>query len=197
MLRLLIAGAALAALTSPALAQPAGPPGPGGGHRLFISPAGEPLRGEDGLADWFAGADANHDGVLTLPEFRDDSMRFFKLVDADGDGQIDGPENTAYETKLVPEITRMTFGGGPGGGPPGGERKIFRKVDKSEPRTGAARFSLLNLPQPVRGADADLSQRVSAEEWAKAARQRFELLDSDKDDKLTLETLRARTPRPR
>jgi EF hand len=214
MLRLLIAGAALAALASPVLAQPAGPPpgGPehpgGGGHRLFISPAGEPFRGEDGLADWFSGADANHDGVLTLPEFRDDAMRFFKVLDTDGDGQIDGPENTAYETKLVPEITRMNFdrgpGGGPrggppggGGGPPGGERKIFRKVDKSEPRTGAARFSLLNIPQPVRGADADLSQRVSAEEWAKAARQRFELLDSDKDDKLTLETLRARTPRPR
>lgn len=196
MLRLLIAGAALAAFASPVLAQPAGPPS-GGGHRLFISPAGEPFRGEDGLADWFAGADANHDGVLTLPEFRDDAMRFFKVLDTNGDGQIDGPENTAYETKVVPEITRMTFDRGPGGGPPGGERKILRKVDKSPPRTGAARFSLLNIPQPVRGADADLSQRVSAEEWAKAARQRFELLDSDKDDKLTLDTLRARTQRPR
>lgn len=192
MLRLLIVGAALAALASPALAQPAGPApgGPGGGPRLFVSPAGEAFRGEDGLAAWFAGADADHDGALTLTEFREDFMRFFKVLDADGDGQIDGPENTVYETKLVPEITRMGFDRGPG--PGGGERKMFRKVDKREPRTGAARFSLLNIPQPVRGADADLNQRVSAEEWARAARQRLELLDADKDDKLTLEGLRAR-----
>lgn len=206
MLRLLIAGA-LAAVASPVLAQPAAPPG-GAGGPLFISPAGEPFRGGDGLAAWFAVADADHDGVLTLAEFRADTMRFFKQLDLDGDGQIDGPENTAYETKVAPEITRMAFdrlgegGGRPpgkrgGGGGPPGERKMLRKAAKGEPRTGAARFSLLNIPQPVRGADADLSQRVSAEEWAKAARQRFELLDADKDDKLTLEALRARTPRPR
>jgi Ca2+-binding EF-hand superfamily protein len=195
MLRMLIAGAALAALASPVLAQPAGPP-PDGARRLFISPAGEPFRSEDGLAAWFAGADANHDGALTLSEFRDDFMRFFKVLDSDGDGQVDGPENTVYETKIAPEITRMAFDRGPGaGGPPGGKPRIIRKADRSEPRSGAARFSLLNIPQPVRGADADLNQRVSADEWARAARQRFELLDADKDDKLTLEGLKPRARR--
>ena len=100
MFRIVIAAAVLAA--APAHAQPSprqGPP-PGGAHeRLFISPSGEPFRGEDGLAAWFSGA------------------------------------------------------------------------------------------------DADLNQRVSRDEWAKAARRRFELLDTDQDGKLTLETLRPRLAR--
>src|SRR5215471_7773530 len=40
--------------------------------RMFISPMGEPFRpvgrDDDGLADWFRGADANHDGQLTIEE---------------------------------------------------------------------------------------------------------------------------------
>lgn len=197
-----IAAAAVLLSALPAMAQPAGPPhhrgggpegqeGPGGGQHLFISPAGEPFRGEGGKSKWFAGADTNHDGVLTLNEFRDDAMRFFKVLDVNGDGQIDGPENSLYETKVAPEITRLEF---MGGGPSGGFQRpmIKRSNPKAEPRTGAARYSMLNEPQPVRGADADLNQRVSAEEWAKAAKRRFEILDTDKDDKLTLETLPGR-----
>lgn len=190
MYRFVAIAAALVAVASPVLAQPAGPPPD---QRLFISPAGEPFRGPDGLAEWFAAADANHDGALTLPEFRDDAMRFFKVLDADGSGSIEGPENSAYETKIAPEITRMDFGGGgPMGGPAAKKPFIHKSNRKAEPRIGAARFSLLNEPQPVRGADADLNQRVSSEEWAKAARRRFEILDTDKDDKLTLEALRPR-----
>lgn len=210
MLRIAIAAAALLAAT-PALAQmgppPGGPPGgrapggrpPGGAPpseftRLFISPSGEPFRGEDGLGDWFARADADKDGALTLAEFRDDAMSFFKVLDADGDGQVDGPENSAYETRIAPEITRLDLGPGGPGGPPG-KRPMIRRTDKREPRVGAARFSLINEAQPVRGADADLNQRVSSDEWAKAARRRFELLDTDQDGQLTLETLRPRLAR--
>ena len=188
MLRIAIAAAALLAAT-PALAQP-GPP-PGEQLRLFLSPSGEPFRGQDGLADWFAGADADKNGALTLAEFRDDAMRFFKVLDADGDGQVGGPENSAYETKIAPEITRLDLDPG---GPPG-KRPIVRRTDKREPRVGAARFSLINEAQPVRGADADLNQRVSSEEWAKAARRRFEILDADQDGKLTLDALRPRLAR--
>ena len=204
MLRIAIAAALLAA--TPALAQPGPPPGgrpppgerPQGGPagptehvRLFLSPSGEPFRGQDGLADWFAAADADKDRALTLAEFRDDAMRFFKVLDADGDGQVSGPENSAYETKIAPEITRMDLGPA---GPPG-KRPLVRRTDKREPRVGAARFSLINEAQPVRGADADLNQRVSRDEWAKAARRRFELLDAGQSGKLTLEALRPRLKR--
>lgn len=187
MQRIALAAAALIA-ASPALAQPAGPPP---GPRLFISPSGEPFRGEDGLAAWFAGADADKDGALTLPELRADGMRFFKVLDANGDGQVDGPENSVYETKIAPEITRFDFGAGR----PPGPKPIIRRTDKREPRMGAARYSLLNEPQPVRGADADLNQRVSSEEWSKVARRRFEILDTDQDGKLTLDGLRPRLAR--
>lgn len=198
-----LAGAAAALLfATAAVAQPGphrgGPSGedPDGGPRqhIFLSPDGEPFRGPDGLTDWFKTADTDHDGALTLAEFRADAMRFFKVLDTDKDGQIDGPENTIYETKVAPEITQMFFGGGPGG--EGGRRKPFisKTSKKTEPRQGAARFSLLNEAQPVRGADFDLNQRVSADEWAKAAGRRFGLLDSDGDGKLTIATLAPRLP---
>nr|QQZ50742.1 hypothetical protein JKL49_05005 [Phenylobacterium glaciei] len=38
-------------------------------------------------------------------------MGFFKVLDANGDGKIDGFENQAYETRIAPEITRMSFPG--------------------------------------------------------------------------------------
>ncbi|WP_332770981.1 hypothetical protein [Phenylobacterium sp.] len=187
MLRNLLLAGALAALGAPAFAQA---PPPGGG--LFISPCGEPFRGGEGKAAWFAGADADHDGVLTLAEFRADAARFFKLLDVNADGQVDGAENQRYEREIAPEITGMGLGrppGGPRGERPGEGRFIKRIGPKQAPREGAARFSMLNEPQPVRGGDGDLNQRVSAEEWAKVAGRRFGLLDADADGKLTLDTL--------
>ncbi|MFN3572290.1 MAG: hypothetical protein ACK4TR_02095 [Phenylobacterium sp.] len=196
---------------------PPEPDGPPGGGRLFISPAGEPFRQGDGRAAWFAGADRDGDTLLTEAEFRLDAERFFAVLDADGNGTIDGFENQAYERDVVPEITRLAgpFGGGPAGrrpeggrrGPPpgggdGGLRGLLGKGPQAggERRDGAARWSLLNIPQPVRGADADLSGRVSLEEWRAAASRRFSLLDADGDGVLTLDTLPnppGGPPRPR
>lgn len=225
--------------------RPAGPPPEGGppgnappepglrGGRLFISSAGEPFRGPEGLKRWFDSADADHDGVLTLSEFRADFMRYFAVLDANHDGVIDGIENGLYETQIAPEITRMGpaepsggpprsgrggppgggggqgggpgggMGGGPGGGMGGGGMgrgggggEGFTQRPRGAGggmarREGAARFSLLNIPQPIRGADANLDWKVTAEEWSKAAGQRFALLDVNADGKLTLDTLPA------
>jgi hypothetical protein len=184
---------------------------------LFISPSGEPFRRGDGLAVWFVGADADQDGAVTLTEFRGDAARFFRDLDADGNGLIDGFEIQAYERDLVPEITHMGFDAGPpqadgsqqderprrGGG--GGGRGRGRRDEGSTTgdgsmgggarpasvgREGAARFSLLNEPEPVAGGDEDLNGRVTLEEWTHAATRRFRLLDHAGSGRLTLVALR-------
>jgi Ca2+-binding EF-hand superfamily protein len=107
-----------------------GPDGAGGeGMRggLFISPMGEPFRGEGRealISRWFAGADADHDGRLTPAEFRADAMRFFHMLDTDGDGEIGPDEIEHYENVIAPEIRTGGMGGGRGGGgrPAGGGR---------------------------------------------------------------------------
>jgi hypothetical protein len=190
MLRPVLIAAVLLAATS-AAAQP--------GPHLFLSPSGEPFRGGDGLAAWLAGADADHDGAVTSLEFRADAQRWFKVLDTNHDGVIDGFENQAYEQKVVPEITRLGFEGGGGGrGKPdhgGGFRKGrgFSGAGGGTPgmgREGAARFSLINEPQPISGADANLDSKVTEAEWTKAATRRFARLDKTGTGRLTLESLR-------
>jgi hypothetical protein len=87
--------------------------------RLFISPMGEPFRGPDPVRAWFDGADANHDGALTLTEFVADAGRFFVALDRGKDGEIDPEDIDYYETVLAPEI-RTAGSGGEGGAARGG-----------------------------------------------------------------------------
>jgi len=152
MVRRLLLAAVFLGLAGAAAAQPKdapiietygreAPPPPGPRVRLFISPMGEPFRGPDGFGTWLVGADADHDGAVTLAEFRADAERFFRVLDTDGNGYIDGFEMQAYERERVPEIGAVAVdeggrgggrgfggggrrGGGHGGGPPpqsGGE----------------------------------------------------------------------------
>lgn len=160
--------------------------------QLFISPGGQPFRAPPGqpypVAAWFAQADGNHDGRLTKDEFRADAEAWFKVLDVNNDGQISMPEVTRWEEQLVPEITRATIGGfGGGRGGPLSRNKVDTRAQ------GAASYSLINEPHPIRGADADLSFSVSRAEWRAAADRRFDLLDVDKDGALTLAEL-PRTP---
>ena len=172
------------------------------------------------MREWFEAADANHDGVLSPTEFLADHMRFFSQLDASGDGFIDGFEVTTYEETIAPEIlglndrpgfadggrTGQAEGpprGGPGGGgrPGGGLGGRDGRGQQAEPETGgaaprgadlegAARFGLINEPEPIRAADADYDFRVSKAEWQAASARRFTLLDRNHDGKLTFDELR-------
>lgn len=158
--------------------------------QLFISPAGQPFRAPGGqpypVAAWFAQADANHDGRLTRDEFRADADAWFKVLDADGDGQVSMPEVTRWEEELVPEITRSGLGmSGASGRPTAAKRNTVNTRTQ-----GAAAYSLINEPHPIRGADSDFSFGVSRAEWRAASDRRFALLDVDGDGALLLTDLK-------
>ena len=59
---------------------------------------------------------------------------------------------------------------------------------------GAARYALLNMPEPVAAADADLNRAVSLPEFREAALYRFQILDKQHSGKLTLQQLEAMKP---
>jgi hypothetical protein len=214
-----------------------GPHGPHGGPgehgprrpRLFISPSGEPFRGGNGPAAWFAQADADHDGAITLAEFEADALRAFRLYDANGDGVVDGFEIQAYERERVPEIGEIVVGGEEGergGGERGGRRRGGRHgggmgggmggdggaeaeggqkdgakdsaKDGGRPtgagRDGAARYSLLNEPEPLLAADEDVDGKVTLAEWKHATARRFAKLDRAHGGRITLESLKPAHP---
>jgi len=209
-----------------------GPPPGGEAHLrrgLFISPSGEPFRGGDGLAAWFAQADTDHDGDVTRAEFEADAERFFHRLDANGDGVIDGFEINAYEQTIAPEITALEgerppgaqggegphrgggmggggrrgggmgrHGGGMGGGDQGGDPSAGASGGRpaGAGREGAARYSLINEPEPVANADENIDGKVSLEEWRHATARRFAVLDKQKTGRLTLDELKGKVPKP-
>lgn len=194
---------------------PHGGPGQGGAPRvepLFISPFGEPFMGEpDGpwpVAEWFAGADADADGALTFAEFQADGHRWFVHLDANEDGRIGYSELAAYEQGL--SGLRGFQGGGEGGGqgrgrggpPPrmglAGDAQDANVSGGTRTGRGGARgggygriaeAGYFNLPQPVKGADTNIDQQVTGEEWTAAVNRWFQALDTDRDGRLTLATL--------
>lgn len=198
-----------------ALAQPfEGPRGHRPHGSVFLSPMGEPFRSEDLAADnvatWFAQADTDRDGAITLVEMQADAARFFATLDTNQDGEIDPAELTRYETEIAPEVQvgmqmgeRGGFGRGwggggrgggwgghggggrhRGGGEGGGERR-GPQGGFEEGLEGAGRYSFINIPEPVISADADLNRGVSKAEFVAAAAKRFLMLDTDHDGRLT------------
>jgi hypothetical protein len=186
-------------------------------HRgMFISPMGEPFRptgrDDDTLADWFRQADRNHDGRLNLEEVQQDAARFFATLDIDHNGEIDPDEIARYETIVAPEISSgphfqntgfegadsPSEGGGrhhSGAGHHRGGWNDSHSTREGGDR-GAARFGLLDLPEPVVSADADFNRGVSPEEFREAAGQRFLALDLDHHGYLTLAGLEMIRPAP-
>jgi hypothetical protein len=167
--------------------------------QIFTSPSGQPFRAPADkpypVAAWFAAADADKDGKISHEEFDNDAKAFFLKLDTSKDGYINSPENTVYETRLVPEITRLD--------PRVAQPKNYRAqndpemgVDQDPTKgryqkslQGAAQYGLINEPQPVRGADGNIDFRVSGAEWMNATNQRFEILDKNADGFLTVDEL--------
>ncbi len=160
---------------------------------FFISPSGEPFRtsatpGPSPIEQWFNGADTNHDGAIDHDEFLADAMRFFAVLDRDHDGMISGFENQYYEVRIAPEITV----GGPapfGESLPPPDPNTGRRAHTAIPRDGAARFTFLDEPQPIRNCDTNLDWQVSSDEWRAASERRFRDLDTQHNGRLTLATL--------
>jgi Ca2+-binding EF-hand superfamily protein len=195
--------AALLLSLAAAQASPPAQPFHGRGHP-FLSPMGEPFRGStsgDGLADWFSQADRNHDGFITVDEMQSDAERFFASLDTNHDGEIDPDEVTNYETVIAPEVQ---------GEPmsmyakkPDGSQQADPDIDGDgsdipvsgiQGPEGGGRFALLNIPEPVAAADADLSRGITLAEFRKAAYDRFGLLDTGHSGRLTLAQLQAMRP---
>ena len=65
---------------------------------------------------------------------------------------------------------------------------------RSDGLQGAARYGLLNIPQPVASADADFNRLITLIEFRQAASYRFKLLDSHGQGRITLPELEARLP---
>jgi hypothetical protein len=215
----LILSAALAIAASAAWAEPpspAGPGGPPGPHappaRMFLSPSGEPFRpapgGPEGFSAWFDRADANHDDKIDRAEFRADAMAFFKTLDVNGDGRIDGFELSAYEHKIVPELIAEVETRAFGPPRPSGGARRNGPYGRERPRpegggeegggdaSGRGHLALLRDPEPVSSADTDVDGRVSAAEWLAAADARFDLLDGKGADALTREAMANLLPKP-
>ena len=171
----------------------------------FISPMGEPFRGGPAgvapIARWFARADKNQDGVLTVDELQADADRFFARLDDNHDGQIDPDEMRAYEYEVAPEIqvnSEWRRQRGEISKQPvdedGHRREDSHDGYRAYGLQGAARYGLLNMPQPVASADADFNRAVTLSEFRLAAAKRFALLDGQGQGRITLPELETRLP---
>ena len=180
----------------------------------FISPMGEPFRArttsDNTLALWFGQADRNRDALLTAEEMQADADRFFATLDSDHDGEIGPEEMMAYEYEVAPEIqvnskwrrsreqaaaetasvaTRRTTRDRLRG------RGLGEGYDPNEPVQGAARYALLNIPQPVAAADTDFNRAITLNEFRRAAAYRFQLLDTRHIGRLSLAELQLLVPK--
>jgi Ca2+-binding EF-hand superfamily protein len=186
----------------------------GRGGVPFISPMGEPIRArkpnEDTLARWFGQVDRNRDGFLTPDELQTDAQRYFtEVLDTNHDGQIDPEEIIHYEWTVAPEIqvnSRLRRARAPGEASPkdeaetgeerhgGGQRRDRERDRMDDGPQGAGRYALLNLPEPVAAADADLNRAITLQEFRQAALDRFNLLDKTHGGRLSLQALEALKP---
>jgi len=160
------------------------------GSRDFISPMGEPFRSTDSLSGaehWFVQADTNHNGRLSLAEFRADAARFFAILDTDHDGEIGPNEIRHYEQDIAPEIEVVNTYGDLSKATTDSDGKVV--MPPYPTRLGAGRYSYLAMPEPVIAADSNLDRGVTRQEFQDAADHRFKLLDANGDGVITRDDL--------
>ena len=193
----------LAAMAAPVAARPVAPAAACSEPvkpQLFISPMGEPFRpngdNDNPVKRWFDEADRDHDGKLTIGEMMLDGDRFFATLDKDHSGELLPDEVYAYEQDVAPEIRLYQRRPEPDR-VAGGERSQERpRAQRRRPgglgsdgATGAGRYGLLNIPNPVASADDDINRAVSAKEFRAAAAERFRDLDPNQSKELSLAQL--------
>ena len=120
---------------------------------------------------------------------------FFGKLDSNHDGEIDPDELANYEYEIAPDIQVMSSTKRAPGTPAPASRQSRNPDDEmSRDRQnarrdqdyarlgiggalqGAARYGLLNLPEPVAAADSDFNRGVTLDEFRQAAIARFQLL---------------------
>lgn len=165
----------------------------------FFSPSGQPFRAAAGqpypVTKWVEQADTDKDGKISHDEFVTDATAFFNTLDTNHDGYIVSSENSAYENKVAPEIQNID--------PRIRQPKNYRASGDadsgadSDPTAGryqkqivgASQYGMIDEPQPIRAADANLDFRVKIDEWVNASNQRFTILDSNEDGFITPDEL--------
>lgn len=206
-----------ALLAIPALASGAVPVAPVGTPlptQLFIAPSGEPFRaGPDEaypVSAWFAAADRDRDGKLTMGEFITDAARFFDTLDLDHDQRLSGDEIKHYENDIAPEVRTGDFSEidwnaddtptHRGRRPALGLLQVqtddlqahvpeLWRRKRQDYANGAGKYGIINIPEPVIAMDSDLNGIVTSNEMRSAAQRRFKLLDTEERNYLTLADL--------
>jgi hypothetical protein len=129
-----------------------------------------------------------------------DAARFFATLDTDGDRQIDPDELIHYEWELAPDVqvnARLRRTAQEAAADPKPQKSKDRRRGEADFNwmnqglQGAARYGLLNMPEPVAAADFDFNRAITAAEFQQAAEERFKLLDSAKQERLTLADLQS------
>ena len=168
---------------------------------LFISPSGQPFRSAPGepypVVRWFAQVDKKGDGHIDRAEFRADAEAFFKQLDLNHDGVIDGFELSYYEHTVVPEILGAYRGGAASeasadsgvGGHGEHERGPGRRQPDVLGLQGAVAFELFSKPEPVAAADLNVDGHITLAEFLVSADRDFDTLDKAGRGYLTLADL--------
>lgn len=168
---------------------------------LFVSPMGEPFRGDASappIRAWFAAADENADGRLSREEFVGQSLRFFaETLDVNRDGSATSIESSALWRERAPEL--LSAGRVRPGSAPPPAREPRRDVRSSDPRQRSSgdrpvaerrepmeQIALFDIAEPVMSCDADMSRRVTQAEFEACADRRFVMLDTDFDGMFAL-----------